>query len=80
VAAPPSPPAATQAAPARRRRRLSRGGAVALGLLFTLVGLFVLGGTVPTAASTLERAVAITGAGAVALWVGGLLLGSARGR
>lgn len=78
---PPAPPAAApQAAPARPRRRLSRGGAVALGLLLTLVGLFVLGGTVPTDASTLERAVAITGTGAVALWVGGVFLGSARGR
>lgn len=53
---------------------------MALGVLFTLVGLFVLGGTVPTAPATLERAVAITGLGAVALWVGGILLGLARSR
>jgi len=80
VAGPPPSPAASGNPPARPRRRLSRGGAVAVGLLLTLVGLFVLGGTVPTDPSTLERAVAVTGVGAVALWVGGLLLGSARGR
>jgi len=68
------------APPVRARPRLSRGGTVVLGLLLTLVGLFVLGGTVPTDPSTLERAVAITGIGAVALWVGGVLLGLARGR
>ena len=71
---------ASEAPPARRRPRLSRGGAVVLGVLLTLVGLFVLGGTVPTDPATLERAVAITGAGAVALWVGGIFLGGARGR
>jgi hypothetical protein len=44
----------------------------------SLVGLFVLGGTIPSAPGTLERSVAITGVGAVALWVGGLLLGAGR--
>lgn len=48
---------------------------VAIGLFLTLVGLFVLGGTVPTAPGTLERAVVITGIGAASVWVGGILLG-----
>ena len=58
-----------------RRPRLSSGAKVLLGLFLTLVGLFVLGGTVPTAPGTLERAVAVTAVGALALWVGGLILG-----
>lgn len=49
-----------------------------LGVFLTLVGLFVLGGTVPTAPGTLERAIAVTGLGAVALWLGGIALGSSR--
>jgi len=59
----------------RRPRRLSPGAMIALGLLLTLVGLFVLGGTVPSAPGTLERAVAVTGVGVLAVWVGGILLG-----
>ncbi|HYA10323.1 MAG TPA: hypothetical protein VEH10_01440 [Thermoplasmata archaeon] len=69
------PPATPPPAAPARRRRLSRGAVVALGLLLSLVGLFILGGTVPSAAGTLERAVAVTGAGALCLWVGGILLG-----
>jgi hypothetical protein len=43
--------------------------------MLTLIGLFVLGGTLPSQPGTLERAVAVTGLGVVALWLGGLLLG-----
>jgi len=64
--------------PAGRSPRLSRGAKVALGVFLTLLGLFVLGGIVPTAPGTLERAVAITGIGALTVWVGGILLGSGR--
>ncbi len=72
---PPAPP------PARRaRRRLTKTTAVGLGLILTLIGLFVLGGSVPTDPATLERAVAITGVGAIALWLGGIFLGASRGR
>jgi len=63
--------------PVRRpRRRLPTKAKIGLGLVLTLLGLFVLGATVPTAPGTLERAIAITGLGAVALWLGGILLGS----
>jgi len=72
VAAPTPDPAPL---PGRRRRKLSRGEMVGVGLLLTLVGLFVLGGTLPTDPGSLERAVAITAVGIVALWVGGILLG-----
>jgi hypothetical protein len=65
-------------APARRSRGLSARAKVGLGVLLTLVGLFVLGGTVPTAPGTLERDVAVTGLAALGLWLGGVLLGSAR--
>ena len=58
-----------------RRRKLSRGEMVGVGLLLTLVGLFVLGGSLPTDPGSLERAAAITGVGIVAVWVGGILLG-----
>jgi len=70
-----SPSPATAAAAPRARRRLSRGAMVSLGLFLTLVGLFVLGGTVPSAPGTLERAVAVAGVGAATIWVGGILLG-----
>jgi hypothetical protein len=71
-AAPPTPDAGSV-----RRPRLSPTAVLSLGLLLTLLGLFVLGGSVPTAPGPLERAVAVTGVGAVALWVGGVLLGRA---
>jgi hypothetical protein len=71
----PTPAGTSSAVP--RRPRWSTGAKVGVGLLLTLVGLFVLGGTVPTAPATLERAVALTGAGAFCLWVGGILLGRA---
>ncbi len=70
-----APPVAGSAAEGPRSRRGSTGAKIALGLALTLVGLFLLGGTVPTASSTLERAIAVTGAGALALWLGGLYLG-----
>lgn len=60
----------------RTRLRLSRRAKLGLGLLLTVVGLFVIGGTVPTAPGTLERALAVTGVAAVALWLGGILLGA----
>ena len=62
------------------RRRLSPVACVGLGLLLTLAGLFVLGGIVPTAPGTLERAIAVTGIGALALWLGGMFLGLGRRR
>ncbi len=67
------PPAATR----RRGSRLSPTRKLGLGLLLTLVGLFVLGGTIPSAPGPLEMAVAVAATGIVALWLGGILLGSA---
>ena len=61
----------------RSRSRLPATAWVGLGLLLSLVGLFLLGGTIPSAPGTLERAVAVTGAGAITLWLGGILLGRA---
>lgn len=69
-------PPVPSARPTGRPPRLSRTAKLGIGLLLTLVGLFVLGGTIPTAPGTLERAVAVTAVGAVALWVGGILLGA----
>jgi hypothetical protein len=77
----PAGPAPADPAPSGRpRRRLTKTRAIGLGLVLTLVGLFVLGGSVPTDPATLERAVAITGVGAIALWLGGIFLGASRGR
>jgi hypothetical protein len=64
----------------RRPRRLSRGAMVSLGLLLTLVGLFVLGGTIPSAPGPLERALAVTGFGVATLLIGGIILGRSGGR
>ncbi len=63
---------------AARRARLSPQARIGLGVLLTLVGLFILGGTVPTAPGPLERDALITGLAAVTLWVGGILLGGGR--
>jgi len=62
-----------------RPARLSAGAKITLGLFLTLGGLFLLGATIPSAPATLYRAIAVTGAGALAVWLGGILLGG-RGR
>ncbi len=60
---------------AARPPRLSRQGKVVVGVLLTLVGLFFLGGTLPSAPSALARALTVAGVGIVTLWLGGIFLG-----
>lgn len=69
--------AVAQGAPARRRRgpRLSRTAKIGLGLLFTLVGLFLLVVLFPTDPKSFATVLPIAAAGIVALWLGGILMG-----
>jgi hypothetical protein len=70
-----SPPTPTRSREeARRQQRLG------LGLLLTLLGLFLLAILFPTDPSQLLALLPIGGAGMLALWVGGLLLGGRAGR
>jgi hypothetical protein len=60
---------------APRRPRLSKSAKIGLGLLFTLVGLFLLLLLFPTAPGALDRTLPVAAAGIVVLWVGGILMG-----
>jgi hypothetical protein len=71
-------PSSSPSAPAPRgpgRPKLSKRGSIGLGLVLTLLGLFFLGTLVPPSPPELERALPVVGAGILALWVGGILLG-----
>ena len=61
--------------PSRRRRPLSRQAKIGLGLLLTLVGLFLLVLLFPTNPATFGTVLPVAAAGMVALWVGGILMG-----
>jgi hypothetical protein len=66
-----------EGAPARRRRRptLSKSAKIGLGLLLTLVGLFLLVVLFPTDPKSFATVLPVAAAGIVALWVGGILMG-----
>jgi hypothetical protein len=68
---------AAEGAPAPRRRRpaLSRAAKIGLGLLLTLVGLFLLVVLFPTDPKSFTTVLPVAAAGVVALWVGGILMG-----
>jgi len=63
------------APPAGRRPRLSKPAKIGLGLLLTLVGLFLLVLLFPSAPGSLSEALPVAAVGIVALWVGGILMG-----
>ncbi|HTP54140.1 MAG TPA: hypothetical protein VML94_04135 [Thermoplasmata archaeon] len=69
-----SPPGAP-APSGRRRRPLSKKAKIGLGLLFTLVGLFLLADALPSAPGPLGRILPVAAAGLLALWLGGILMG-----
>ncbi|HTW40059.1 MAG TPA: hypothetical protein VMF04_04305 [Thermoplasmata archaeon] len=48
---------------------------IGLGLLFTLVGLFLLSALLPTAPGSLGYGIAVGAVGILTLWVGGILMG-----
>jgi len=68
-------PSEPSPSPPRRRRPLSRSTKIGLGLLLTLIGLFLLVILFPTDPSTFRTVLPVAAAGMVALWVGGILMG-----
>ncbi|MCI4331008.1 MAG: hypothetical protein L3K19_04090 [Thermoplasmata archaeon] len=62
----------------RRRRR--RQGTVVAGLLLTLAGLYALIAILPSDPVALNHDLPYLGAGIIALWVGGILLGLGKGK
>jgi len=61
--------------PRRPRRALSRNQKIGLGLLLTLLGLFLLSILLPTAPGRLGTDLPVAGAGILVLWIGGILMG-----
>jgi hypothetical protein len=59
----------------RRPPRVSKNTKIGLGLLLTLVGLFLLVLLFPSAPGALSSVLPIAAVGIVALWVGGILMG-----
>jgi len=66
---------APASAPTPRKGRLGRSQKIGLGLLLTLVGLFLLSALLPTAPARLGFALGVAATGMLALWVGGILMG-----
>ena len=60
---------------AGRPPRLTKAARIGIGLLLTLVGLFLLVVLFPTSPSAISTVVPIAAAGIVAVWVGGIFLG-----
>jgi len=71
----PGPASSSDRSPQERRRQQRLG----LGLLLTLLGIFLLAILFPTSPSALLALLPIGGAGMLALWVGGVLLGGRSG-
>jgi hypothetical protein len=59
----------------RGRPALSRSAKIGLGLLLTLVGLFLLTLLLPTDPGRLATLLPVAAGGLLALWVGGILMG-----
>jgi len=69
-------PSREAAPPGRSRRRpLSKSARIGIGLLFTLVGLFLLADALPAQPGPLERILPVAAAGIAVLWIGGILMG-----
>jgi hypothetical protein len=66
---------ASVAPSASSRPRLTKPAKIGLGLLLTLLGLFLLVLLFPTAPGALDRTLPVAAAGVVVLWVGGILMG-----
>jgi len=70
-----SPPDSAPVPPAGRRPRLSRQAYIAVGLLLSIVGLFLTAVLFPTAPGSLGVVLPVAAVGLVALWLGGILMG-----
>lgn len=57
-------------------RRFGRSQRLAVGLLLTLIGLFLLADLFPTSPGALARLLPVGAAGILAVWLGGILLGT----
>lgn len=62
--------------PGARAPRLSKTSKIGLGLLLTLTGLFLLSALLPTAPGRFSTILPVAAAGILALWIGGILMGS----
>lgn len=69
----PTPEAAAEARRVRRQRR------VVVGLLLTFFGLFLFVYLLPVAPGALAHLLPVAAGGALALWVGGILMGMGMG-
>jgi hypothetical protein len=58
-----------------RPGRLSRQVKIGLGLLLTLVGLFLISALLPTAPDKLAFGIGVGASGILAVWFGGILMG-----
>jgi hypothetical protein len=68
-------PSAEPAPDAPPRPRLSKNAKIGIGLLLTIVGLFLLSVLLPTAPGKLGTILPVAAAGMVAVWIGGILMG-----
>jgi len=55
--------------------RISKAGRIGIGLLLTLVGLFLLAAILPVAPGPLYHVLPIAAAGIAAVWIGGIFMG-----
>jgi hypothetical protein len=67
------PPTPAPAVP--RPARFGRSPKIGIGLLLTIVGLFLLSALLPSAPGKIGFALAVAAAGILSLWVGGILMG-----
>ncbi len=67
-----TPPTGPGPAPGARRTKYRK---IGLGLLLTIVGLFLLAALFPTAPERLGYVLPVAGVGILVLWVGGILMG-----
>ncbi len=72
MAAPPVPTPSNVAPRSRGPRRTQK---IGIGLLLTIVGIALFSVLLPTAPARLGYALPIAGAGILAVWIGGILMG-----
>lgn len=67
--------AASGTPPRRSRKPLSKPAKLGIGLLLTLIGLFLLADALPVTPGTLVRILPVVAAGILAVWIGGIVMG-----
>jgi hypothetical protein len=61
--------------PSPKPPRWSKSAKIGLGLLLTLIGLFLLSALLPTAPGKLAFGITVAAVGILTLWSGGILMG-----